>query len=129
MCPTCEDAYRKGQFCFFCETIYFLEGGSDGKNWVGCDGCEKWLHKDCDPRLDGIKFSELEEQDYYCPKCEVPKKRKQKKAGKQVGDASKKVKTGSFFSFIQKRSQNSFQHSICRLMYQSQSKMISLLCM
>lgn len=42
----CADAYKNYQYCFFCKQIY-LENGvnadADGKAWIECDKCKKWV--------------------------------------------------------------------------------------
>ena len=49
LCGTCNDSYNKNQFCDFCKQVYFDPDSkiTDGKEWVGCDLCNKWNHIDC----------------------------------------------------------------------------------
>lgn len=91
MCQVCERAYKNNQYCCFCETLYFLEAGSDNKIWIGCDTCERWVHLECDERLANFKQSSIENIEYICPSCETEKKGKRKI---KDGNAKKKVKKG-----------------------------------
>lgn len=42
LCTNCAKAHRKGQFCFYCKQIY-LDNDDDGKDWIQCDFCKKWV--------------------------------------------------------------------------------------
>jgi len=101
LCTNCAKAHRKGQYCYYCKQIY-LDNDDDGKDWVQCDFCKKWViflflfqfilqttkfnnfqkvHADCeqfhgDPKFKSIMTSK--DFIYYCPKC---KKMKNKATG------------------------------------------------
>ena len=48
----------------------FGESGEPG-DWIGCDTCAAWFHKDClNVSLDDLSDSELEELDWRCIQCE-----------------------------------------------------------
>ena len=45
--------YKKGQFCCYCEQIYHetdFNADVDGKDWIGCDLCDRWVHIDCEEK-------------------------------------------------------------------------------
>lgn len=42
LCTNCAKAHRKGQYCYFCKQIY-LDNDDDGKDWIQCDFCKKWV--------------------------------------------------------------------------------------
>lgn len=42
LCTNCAKAHRKGQYCYYCKQIY-LDNDDDGKDWVQCDFCKKWV--------------------------------------------------------------------------------------
>jgi len=46
ICKTCFDAYKKNQYCFFCYQIFVdqeTSASNDGKDWIECDGCNRWV--------------------------------------------------------------------------------------
>ncbi|KAG4950917.1 hypothetical protein JHK85_044784 [Glycine max] len=61
-----QDQLRKSkQYCGICKRIWHH---SDGGNWVCCDGCNVWVHAECD-KISSKLFKDLENTDYYCPDC------------------------------------------------------------
>ena len=46
ICKACFDAFKSDQYCFFCYQIYLdqeTSASNDGKGWIGCDGCSRWV--------------------------------------------------------------------------------------
>lgn len=45
LCQTCIKAFNNGQYCYYCNTIYFNNANScsDGKDWIQCDNCSLWV--------------------------------------------------------------------------------------
>jgi hypothetical protein len=51
LCSDCSNAYKNGQFCYYCHTIYrdnLNEAYNDNKTWIMCDYCESWHHLQCE---------------------------------------------------------------------------------
>ena len=51
LCSPCSAAYKNGQYCDFCRQIYMETGENaetDGKEWVQCESCVKWVHTECE---------------------------------------------------------------------------------
>ena len=71
LCKLCYEAAKKGDFCFYCNSIY-RDGIVDTLNWVECDYCKGWEHIICEIKK-GKKYSEeqelLDEKHYMCPIC------------------------------------------------------------
>lgn len=111
MCGLCEKAFKNNQFCSFCETLYFLEAGSDNKVWIGCDLCDRWVHMDCDERLSHLKQASIQDIEYVCPHCDAQKKGKRKI---KDGNPKKKVKRGDPFLIQMNLFRSSFLPSTCR---------------
>lgn len=46
-CLKCLKAHNESQFCYYCGQIYFMGedslGEDDGKAWICCDDCNKWV--------------------------------------------------------------------------------------
>ncbi|KAK2406846.1 histone-lysine N-methyltransferase ATX3 [Trifolium repens] len=64
-CKLCAKLLKSKQYCGICKKIWHH---SDGGNWVCCDGCNVWVHAECD-RISTEHFKDLENTDYYCPDC------------------------------------------------------------
>ncbi|TKY64081.1 Histone-lysine N-methyltransferase ATX3 [Spatholobus suberectus] len=64
-CKHCAKLQKSKQYCGICKRIWHH---SDGGNWVCCDGCNVWVHAECD-KISGKLFKDLENTDYYCPDC------------------------------------------------------------
>jgi hypothetical protein len=63
LCPTCVKQYEKELFCFYCKQIYF-DFTDDGKEWIMCDECERWVHTECaDILTNGLTTS------FNCLRC------------------------------------------------------------
>ncbi|XP_072999268.1 histone-lysine N-methyltransferase ATX4-like [Typha latifolia] len=75
LCKHCDKLLKSKQYCGICKKIWHH---TDGGNWVCCDGCQVWVHVECDKTCSNIE--DLEEIDYFCPDC----KAKSKKVSKAV---------------------------------------------
>ncbi|XP_014492518.1 histone-lysine N-methyltransferase ATX3 [Vigna radiata var. radiata] len=64
-CKHCTKLRKSKQYCGICKRIWHH---SDGGNWVCCDGCNVWVHAECD-KITSRLFKDLENTDYYCPDC------------------------------------------------------------
>ncbi|KAL2336200.1 hypothetical protein Fmac_010646 [Flemingia macrophylla] len=64
-CKHCAKLRKSKQYCGICKRIWHH---SDGGNWVCCDGCNVWVHAECD-KISSRLFKDLENTDYYCPDC------------------------------------------------------------
>ncbi|KAL5155723.1 Histone-lysine N-methyltransferase ATX3 [Glycine soja] len=64
-CKPCAKLIKSRQYCGICKKIWHH---SDGGNWVCCDGCNVWVHAECD-KISSKLFKDLENADYYCPDC------------------------------------------------------------
>ncbi|XP_031262949.1 histone-lysine N-methyltransferase ATX3 isoform X3 [Pistacia vera] len=58
---------KSKQYCGICKKIWHH---SDGGNWVCCDGCNVWVHAECD-KISSKVFKSLEYIDYFCPDCKA----------------------------------------------------------
>lgn len=57
-------AYDKGQYCDFCMQIYVDTGVNaeiDGKEWIDCDSCKKWIHTQCEIENGNEQLAKLQE--------------------------------------------------------------------
>ncbi|KAF3439869.1 hypothetical protein FNV43_RR18147 [Rhamnella rubrinervis] len=66
-CKHCAKLKKSKQYCGICKKIWHH---SDGGNWVCCDGCNVWVHAECD-KISGKLLKDLEHVDYYCPDCKA----------------------------------------------------------
>ncbi|CAI0440422.1 unnamed protein product [Linum tenue] len=67
LCKHCAKLRKSNQYCGICKKIWHhLDGG----NWVCCDGCNVWIHAECD-NISKKLFKDLENNQYYCPDCKV----------------------------------------------------------
>ncbi|XP_061372884.1 histone-lysine N-methyltransferase ATX3-like, partial [Gastrolobium bilobum] len=64
-CKPCAKLLKSKQYCGICKKIWHH---SDGGDWVCCDGCNVWVHAECD-KISSKLFKDLEKTDYYCPDC------------------------------------------------------------
>ena len=77
LCKVCSEAYKHNQYCDYCRQIYVDNGESadtDGKNWIECEKCQKWVHTDCetgdpDGYTDLANLLNDSTFQYFCPKC------------------------------------------------------------
>ncbi|KAH9787497.1 Histone-lysine N-methyltransferase ATX5 [Citrus sinensis] len=76
-CPQ-NQLQKSEQYCGICKNIWHH---SDSGNWVCCDGCNVWVHAECD-EISGKHFKDLEHIDYYCPNCRVKFKFQSSNIGK-----------------------------------------------
>ncbi|XP_026457848.1 histone-lysine N-methyltransferase ATX4-like [Papaver somniferum] len=67
LCKHCTKLQKSKQYCGVCKKIWHH---SDGGNWVCCDGCEVWVHAECD-NISSDLFENLANTDYYCPDCKT----------------------------------------------------------
>ncbi|XWS46228.1 hypothetical protein CRYUN_Cryun14cG0046500 [Craigia yunnanensis] len=67
LCKHCAKLRKSKQYCGICKKIWHH---SDGGNWVCCDGCNVWVHAECD-NISSKLFKDLEHIDYYCPECKA----------------------------------------------------------
>lgn len=75
LCNACGIKYHKNQFCTYCREIYGKDV-REGTEWVGCQSCEKLMHRKCEdywqhglnyqaPSADGAQHAST----YTCPSC------------------------------------------------------------
>ncbi|AEE80251.1 unnamed protein product [Arabidopsis thaliana] len=67
LCKHCSKLRKSNQYCGICKRIWHP---SDDGDWVCCDGCDVWVHAECD-NITNERFKELEHNNYYCPDCKV----------------------------------------------------------
>ncbi|KAJ6729588.1 PHD FINGER PROTEINS [Salix viminalis] len=67
LCKHCAKLRKSKQYCGICKKTWHH---SDGGNWVCCDGCNVWVHAECD-NISSKHFKDMEDIDYYCPDCKV----------------------------------------------------------
>ena len=85
-CKECYDAYKKGDYCFYCGIIYRdfkgNETNNDDKSWIQCDFCHKWTHIQCEIEKGIFKnLSQLNNNDnfkYICPICRIKNQNKKR---------------------------------------------------
>ncbi|KAK9910195.1 hypothetical protein M0R45_034166 [Rubus argutus] len=70
LCKHCAKLTKSKQYCGICKQIWHH---SDGGDWVCCDGCNVWVHAECE-RISSKFFKDLEHIDYYCPDCKKKSK-------------------------------------------------------
>ena len=47
LCSVCYWAFSEGQYCCFCLQVYPLSDintEADGKEWIECESCKKWVN-------------------------------------------------------------------------------------
>lgn len=71
-CKSCAKLLKSKQYCGICKKIWHH---SDAGDWVCCDGCNVWVHAECD-KISSKRFKDLENIDYYCPDCKGKSDRK-----------------------------------------------------
>lgn len=79
VCKHCAKLLRSKQYCGICKKIWHH---TDGGNWVCCDGCQVWVHAECDKIC--INLEDIEKTDYYCPGCKPKFNVKSAKAKKNI---------------------------------------------
>ncbi|XP_038709358.1 histone-lysine N-methyltransferase ATX3-like [Tripterygium wilfordii] len=67
LCKHCAKLLKSKQYCGICKKIWHH---SDGGSWVCCDGCNVWVHAECD-QISSKLLKDLEHIDYYCPDCKA----------------------------------------------------------
>lgn len=78
LCSLCYQAFKNGQYCFYCGVIYRKYKGTKGfnnhKTWIGCEFCNNWEHVQCE-EANGVyhNLSKIIKKDknfkYKCPMC------------------------------------------------------------
>ena len=78
LCYQCYQAWKNGQYCYYCGVIYRqyrgTKGFNDHKTWIGCEFCKNWEHVQCEEQK-GVftNLSQLIKKDkhfkYKCPVC------------------------------------------------------------
>lgn len=78
LCNLCFQAYKNGQYCYYCGIIYRKYKGTKGfnnhKTWIGCEYCSNWEHIQCEESK-GVfhNLSKIIKKDkkfkYKCPTC------------------------------------------------------------
>ena len=77
LCEKCYEAYKKGNYCYYCNIIYrdfdFNTSYYDKKKWIQCDYCLRWEHMQCEEKKG--KYNNIEQLalnpnfKYMCPFC------------------------------------------------------------
>ncbi|CAN1293211.1 Histone-lysine N-methyltransferase ATX3 [Linum perenne] len=67
LCDHCAKLRKANQYCGICNKIW---RHSDCGNWVCCDGCNVWIHAECD-NISKKHLKDLENNQYYCPDCRL----------------------------------------------------------
>ncbi len=80
LCNLCYQAYKNGQFCYYCGTIYREYKGKKGfnehKSWIACDYCKNWEHIQCEEEFGSIShLSHLIKDNKYKYKCPICRKK------------------------------------------------------
>ncbi|KAM2647665.1 hypothetical protein TB1_000886 [Malus domestica] len=70
LCTHCFKLKKSKQYCGICLKIWHH---SDGGSWVCCDGCDVWVHAECD-KISSKVLEDPEHTDYYCPACKAKSK-------------------------------------------------------
>ncbi|GLT79768.1 hypothetical protein SLA2020_512450 [Shorea laevis] len=90
LCKHCAKLRKSKQYCGICRKIWHH---SDGGNWVCCDGCNVWVHAECDNISTNV-FKNLETIDYYCPGCKANSKSMPSTLAKKEPEFNPKEKNG-----------------------------------
>ena len=111
LCEKCYEAYKKGNYYYYCNIIYrdfdFNTSYYDKKKWIQCDYCLRWEHMQCEEKKG--KYYNVEQLalnpnfKYMCPFCrkdndkiikELSKKKKKKVlCKKRYKDKSNNIST------------------------------------
>ena len=77
LCEKCYIAFKKGNYCYYCNVIYrdfdFNTSYYDKKKWIQCDYCLRWEHMQCEEKKG--KYYNVEQLAlnpnfmYMCPFC------------------------------------------------------------
>ena len=90
LCSLCYQAWKNGQYCYYCGIIYRQYRGTKGfnehKTWIGCDYCKNWEHVQCEEQKGYYtNLSQLIKKNkhlkYKCPVC-------RSKTDKDVGNGN-----------------------------------------
>ena len=97
LCSLCYQAWKNGQYCYYCGIIYRQYRGTKGfnehKTWIGCDYCKNWEHVQCEEQKGCYSnLSQLIKKNkhlkYKCPVC-------RSKTDKDVGNGNNTNNTSS----------------------------------
>ena len=110
LCEKCYEAYKKGNYCYYCNIIYrdfdFNTSYYDKKKWIQCDYCLRREHIQCEEKKG--KYFNIEQLalnpyfKYMCPFCrkdkdkitkEIIKKKKKVLCKKRYKDKSNNIST------------------------------------
>jgi len=86
-------SYKKNQFCCYCHQIYqetSLNADVDGKDWIGCDTCERWVHIECEQKKGIHQIRKLQQKEQYEYQCLVCRNGKSKKIADNVYRSTEK---------------------------------------
>jgi hypothetical protein len=93
LCTDCFKAYKNGQFCYYCATIYRDDLHDYIHTWIQCDYCEQWHHLQCEEsKGDYPNISKLIQDPgfkYMCLPCRSKKQPKKKGKEKLLGQKTK----------------------------------------
>lgn len=93
-CKECDDEYQKGNYCFYCRTIYKKIKLKNNREWVQCYYCHKYNHTQCEAELGTYsnigKLSQNKGFKYMCPLC---KKNKVNGINKKNSNSKKKIQS------------------------------------
>lgn len=86
LCSKCYNAWKMGQYCYYCNIIYrdfsFNQQYYDSKTWIECDYCQKWTHLECEEKKGKQsnikKLIKNENFKYMCPCCVIEKEKSKK---------------------------------------------------
>ena len=70
LCRECKELYNKELYCLYCKQIY-SDNTDDGKEWIMCDECERWVHTEC-ADIDTKSNTALSYNCLRCRKVQIP---------------------------------------------------------
>lgn len=106
LCSKCYQAFQKGQYCYYCGTIFReykgKKGFNDHKTWIACDYCNNWEHIQCEEKYGMFRnLSSLihnKNFKYKCPLCSLSKE-DQTEDDCLIGKKRKVSISDNFFNF------------------------------
>jgi hypothetical protein len=93
LCVDCFKAFKNGQFCYYCSTIYRDDLNDYIHTWIQCDYCELWHHLHCEESKGDYPNIAKQIQDqnfkYMCFPCRTknPKAKRSKLLGQKTKGA------------------------------------------
>lgn len=93
-CNSCSEELQKGNYCYYCKTIYkdknVANVYNNEKGWIQCDYCNKWHHIYCEEKKGDYKnFSKIINSKtfkYMCPFCKCTKQKNHSPTSKRNSD-------------------------------------------